>query len=204
MAVGQPIEFFFDFISPYGYYASTRIDELAASHGREVRWRVFFMRGLVQEKLGIDTPIFLLPLKGEYFRQDVPRMARYFEVPYDPVSVLDFNPLPAERAFLWIDERDPAAARQFAKNVYRATFGEARNLSAPEAVAAEGARVGMDAAALLAALGTAALKEKLAAATEAAAARGVWGTPTFVVDGELWWGADRLALIDEWLTRGGW
>ena len=200
----EPIEFWFDFISPYGYFASTRVDALAARHQRTVDWRVFFMRGLVQEKLGITEPIFTLPIKGDYFRADVPRMARWFGVAYDPISVVDFNPLPAERAFLWAKARDPAAAVGFAKRVYRATFGEARNLSSPDAVAAEIDRVGLNGAALREALDGTALKRELATQTEAAAARGVWGTPTFIVDGELWWGSDRMTLLDEWLARGGW
>lgn len=200
----SPIAFYFDFASPYGYFASTRIDAIGAKHGRAVDWRVFFMRVIVAQKMGMTRSLVEEPIKGPYVRHDIERMARYFGLPLNPANIGAFNPMNAERAFLFIKAGDPEAARVFAKRVYWRLFAEAQDMSDAETVAALAGELGLDRVAVRAGIDDPAIKARLRDETEAAAARGVWGTPTVDVDGELFWGSDRLALVDEWLTRGGW
>jgi 2-hydroxychromene-2-carboxylate isomerase len=201
-----PIDFWFDFVSPYGWFASTRIDALAAAHGRRVRWRAFHMRSIMMDKLGQTTPLLDTPLKGDYFRRDVPRMARWFGLPLRSGGLANFRSANASRAFLLIDEQDEAAAKRFAAGVFESHHAKATPPNTPEqlaqiAVERDAGWPGLD---LAAALGRDEAKERLRRSTDAAVAAGVWGTPTFVVDGELFWGADRLGLVDDWLRRGGW
>ncbi|MFZ4071818.1 MAG: 2-hydroxychromene-2-carboxylate isomerase [Caulobacterales bacterium] len=200
------IDFYFDFISPYGYFAAERIDALGVRHGRSVRWRAFNMRSVNFHHLGVDKPLFQAPLKGPYFQQDVPRTARWFGLPYAPGSVLDFNPLAAMRAFWWLCESDAALATSFAKAVFRTFFVEGQEPNTPDAVAAIVAPMAphLDLDTLRAHLDSPAARDRLKLETQAAVDAGVWGTPTFIVDGQMFWGADRLAMLDDWLTRGGW
>jgi len=202
--VADPIEFYFDFVSPYGYCAASRIDALAARHGRVVRWRTFNMRSVNATILGADRPLFQLPLKGPYFSQDVPRTVKWFGLPYRPGSVLDFNPLAALRTFWFLNDQNPEQAKAFAWRVMQAFFAEAVVPNEPMAVAALAEEAGCDPGPLLAYLQTPEAKARLKRETEAAVAAGVWGTPTFKVDDQLFWGCDRLPMLEDWLARGGW
>ena len=85
-----------------------------------------------------------------------------------------------------------------------AHWGEGRDLSAPEAVAEVAAGLGIDRAALLAAVADQRIKDLLKERTEAAIARGVFGSPFIFVDGEPFWGADRLPQVEAWLGKDGW
>lgn len=206
MTTAAPIDFYFDFLSPYGYFACTRIDELAARYGRSVRWRAFYMRGIMQDRLGQTRPFLDVPIKGDYYRHDVPRMARWFGLPLNSGGLGNFISANACRAFWLIDDRDPALARRFAREIFEWHHVRATPPNTPGQVAQAAANVGLDASVLdlTVQVQQAGAKQRLRRETDAAAAAGVWGTPTFVVDGEVFWGADRLYLVEDWLRRGGW
>jgi 2-hydroxychromene-2-carboxylate isomerase len=70
-----PIDFYFDFISPYGYFASLQIEQLAAKHGRSLRWHSMLLGVSVLKVMGLK-PLLETPLKGDYVRRDMPRQAR--------------------------------------------------------------------------------------------------------------------------------
>ena len=198
----NPLEFYFDFSSPYGYFASTRIDDIAARHGREVAWRPFLI-GVAFKATG-QAPLVQQPMRGPYHSHDFPRTARRLKVPFRMPESFPFLSLAAARAFYWLSDSDPARARALAKAVYHAAFGEGRNVTAAETVAEIAAALGIDKAALLAAVNDPAIKERLKTETDAALARGVFGSPFVFVDGEPFWGSDRLDQVEEWLATGGW
>jgi 2-hydroxychromene-2-carboxylate isomerase len=110
----------------------------------------------------------------------------------------------AGRAFYWLDGRDPGKARDLAKALYRAAFAQGRNISPRETVAAVGAEIGLDRDVVLAAIEDPAVKERLRAETESAIARGIFGSPFVIIDGEPFWGNDRLGDVRDWLKTGGW
>lgn len=112
--------------------------------------------------------------------------------------------MPAVRTFYWLADRDADLAKRFARAFVGAYFGEGRDVSPPEAMAAVAAREGIAADAVLAAIETPAVKERLKQETDAAMARGVFGAPFIFVDGEAFWGHDRLDQADRWLATGGW
>lgn len=201
-----PIDFYFDFISPYGYFAASRIDALAARHGRRVRWRAFHMRGVMQETLGQTQPLLDTPLKGDYLRHDVRRMARWFGLPFNSGGLANFSCANASRAFWLLDDLDPALAQRYAQEIFTSHHARATPPNRPEQVADAAQAVGHDPATLdlAAAVQLPEAKARLRTETDAAVQAGVWGTPSFVVDGEVFWGADRLPLLDDWLQRGGW
>ncbi len=114
------------------------------------------------------------------------------------------QPLAAMRGFVWLNGRDPALAKRFAQAVYHAQWAEARDISTPGAVAGLAVSLGVDYAEMLAALASDTVKDALRAQVEAAIAAGVFGVPTFVVDGEMFWGADRLPMAEHWIETGGW
>jgi 2-hydroxychromene-2-carboxylate isomerase len=81
-----PVEFYFDFTSPYGYLASEKIDALAARYDRRVKWRPFLM-GVALKATGAGI-LTRIPLKGEYALRDFARSARFLDVPYHPAGEL--------------------------------------------------------------------------------------------------------------------
>lgn len=194
------ILFYFDFSSPYAYLAAKRIDGVAARHGRTVDWRPFLLGVFFKENGG--RPLTEYPLKGDYSRHDFARSARRHGIPFRMPAIFPRPSTLAMRAALWIKQRDRARARIFCEAVFDAYFQHGRDIADP-AVLLDLA--GDLAPALAEGLDDPALKALARAETEAAIHQaGVFGAPYIVVDGEPFWGNDRLEMIDEWLTRGGW
>lgn len=195
------IEFFFDFGSPYSYFVSTRIDALAQRHGRKVVWRpVLLWAVLKAQEL---PPPFKHPLKESYLRRDTERCARFYDLPFRlPSHFPASSHLPA-RAFCWLQANAPALATPFAKRFFAAYFVEDVGISDAAAVADVLMQVtGESAETARAALSDIAAKNALQASVALAVERGVWGVPFIVIDGEPFFGADRLPLIEFKLGGG--
>jgi len=197
------IDFYFDFSSPYGYLASEKIEALAAKHGRGVDWHPI-MLGVIFKQTGA-APLTMIPLKGDYSRHDMARSARLY-------GVTDFRmpskfPIPSQapaRIVLWQKQRDAALAVKVIHALYRAFFAVDLDISAPENAVAVAATCGVDAVAARAAIDDPAVKEALKQENDRAVARGVFGSPFVIVDGEPFWGMDRLDQVERWLATGGW
>ena len=200
--MADSIDFYFEFASPYGYLASTQIDALAERHGRTALWHPI-MLGAAFKETGA-RPLTQTPLKGPYLLHDVPRFARLLGVPLTLPPVMPMNSLAASRACVWLEENDAEQAKRLAQALLHAHWGEGRDLSTPEAVAEVAAHLCIDRGALLTAVADQRIKDRLKAETQAAIDRGVFGSPFVFVDGEPFWGADRLPQVEAWLARGGW
>jgi 2-hydroxychromene-2-carboxylate isomerase len=200
--MADPIDFYFDFSSPYGYFASIKIDRLGERFGRQVNWRPI-MIGTAFKASG-NQPLVAQPLKGEYSKHDWDRLGRFMEVPWHFPDRFPVAALAPSRAFWWLNQRDAELARRFAEKVFLAYFGDGRDISDPAVTGMIGEALGVDRAALLEAISQAEWKQRLKDETEAAIARGVFGSPFIMVDGEGFWGADRLWMVKKWLERGGW
>jgi 2-hydroxychromene-2-carboxylate isomerase len=197
-----PVDFYFEFSSPYGYIASALADDLAGRIGRQVRWRPFLL-GPVFKATG-SAPLVNIPLKGDYSRHDFGRSARYYGVPFAMPPKFPIGTVAAMRAFYWADGRDAQLAKRLAKALYKAYFVEGKDIGEVPVVIEVASSLGVDAAALEAGLAEPTLKEKAKSEVDAAMARGVFGSPFFIVDGEPFWGCDRIPMLEAWLKRGGW
>lgn len=196
------IEFFFDFASPYGYVAAHLIEGVAAKHGRAVTWQPF-MLGAVFKVAGTQ-PLVNYPLKGDYSRHDMARTARLHNVPLRMPDTFPIGTVGAARIFYWLAAHQPAASVPWAKAAYTAYFADNRDISQAPVLEALLKEQGLDVAAVVAGMESAEIKAQLRAVTEGAVARGVFGSPYFFVDGEPFWGNDRLDMMDRWLATGGW
>ena len=197
-----PIEFWFDFSSPYGYVAAELIDGVAARHGRTVNWHPILL-GPIFKAVGTQ-PLTMLPIKGEYSKHDFARMARLHKVAFSLPERFPIGTQVAARAFYLIADHDAAQARDFAGRVYRACFAEGRDVADPAVVMQLAAAAGVDTAALAEPLKGEAIKERMKAEVENAMRAGVFGSPHFIVDGEPFWGVDRIPMMEEWIRTGGW
>ena len=202
MSTGAPVDFYFEFSSPYGYIAAERADEFEKRLGRPLAWHATLL-GPVFKMTG-GAPLTAIPMKGDYSKRDFVRSARFHGVPFEPPRNFPINSVAACRAFYWAQDRDPAQAKALAKALYRAFFAQGKDISAPATVVEVAQSQGLDDAALAAALEDPALKERTKRAVDEAIGRGVFGSPFFVIDGEPFWGVDRMPMAEEWVRRGGW
>jgi 2-hydroxychromene-2-carboxylate isomerase len=198
----QPIEFYFDFSSPYGYMASTQIDPLAEKYGRTVTWKPILLGAVF--KVSGSKPLVDLPMKGDYFVRDFERSAGFYGVPFKRPPGFPFAPIAASRAYYWLADRDPELAKRLAKVIYHAGFGIGRDIASIDVIAELAAPLGIKADELKVALNDQAIKDRLRAEVDAAVARKVFGSPFIFVDGEPFWGVDRLPQVEKWLKTGGW
>lgn len=200
--MAHPIDFYFDFSSPYGYFASAKINELAAKHGRSVIWRPILLGAVF--KITGQQPLPTIPLKGSYASHDLVRSARLFGVPYKMPSKFPVSATAPSRAFYWVSDKDPMLAIKLAQALYHAYFAEDRDISNPEVAANVAAKLGLEKDQVAQALNDPAVKERLKTEVDAAIERGVFGSPFIIVDKEPFWGSDRLDQVDKWLATGGW
>ncbi|MGE0348474.1 2-hydroxychromene-2-carboxylate isomerase [Hydrogenophaga sp.] len=194
----KPLHFHFDFISPYGYFASLRVEDLAARHGRTVAWHPMLLGVAVLKVMGLK-PLMDTPLKGDYVERDVLRHAREHGVPMkrQPRDAV-MHPLACGRALAWVNRHCPDRAAAVTHALYGACWGEGQDLSTPASLEpVVGAEVAQAAASEEAAL-------LLRAEIDASIAAGIFGSPTLVIDGEPFWGVDKLEQAERWLARGGW
>jgi 2-hydroxychromene-2-carboxylate isomerase len=195
------IDFYFDLSSPYGYIASTRIEALAARHGRSVHWRAVLL-GAVFKATG-GAPLVELPLKGSYARRDFERSARFHGVPYRHPDRFPVSTSAAARLFYWLQGQEPALAIAFARQVFSDYFVDGHDISAPQHAIGVCAGLGVPAEAAQQALASATVKEALQREVQAAIDRGVFGSPFIIVEGEPFWGVDRFDQLERWLATGG-
>ena len=199
--MAEPILFTFDFTSPYSYLASEKIDALAENYGRQVQWRPVLL-GAIFKALG-TVSLVKQPGMADYGVRDFVRSARFLGIPYAHPANFPVSSVAPSRAYYWLHGQDCTLARRFAHEVFRAYFASGQDISDVAVVLALAAKVGADETALAAGMQLPEIKERLRAETDAALARGTFGAPWVVVDGEPFWGADRLPQIERWLETGG-
>jgi 2-hydroxychromene-2-carboxylate isomerase len=201
------IQFFFDYVSPYAYLAWTQIHAIAREHGEEVEPVPVLFAGLL-EAHGTRGPAEV-PARRRYLMKDVPRIAITYGVPVNAPFAHPFNPLLALRVSSLPMPAD--VRRALVDGLYRATWVERRRVVDADVVDDVARAAGYGDGASASAV-TPESKERVRAQTERAIQAGVFGVPTMVADGELFWGCDSLPHLrrhlsgdlripDEWVTR---
>lgn len=192
----KQIEFFWDPASPYTYLAGTQIDALAARHGAAVAWKPFVL-GKVFEATGNRAPA-TIPAKGKHLFQDIQRWAALYGVLLRFPKIFPINSIAALRAGCAANTQGRGG--EFAQAVMHAYWAEGADIAQPEALVAIASGIGLDGAALLAQTQDQAIKDQLRANTDEALQRGAFGAPTFYVGDQMFWGNDRLVLLENCLA----
>ncbi len=182
------IDFYFDIVSPYTYVASEEIEALAERCQASVTWKPIFLGGLFKS-LNNPNVFGSVPQKVPYLKKDMERLTRFRNLPYRFPDTFPVNTILAQRALMVLPEAQrPAAAHQ----LFRAFWAEGKDVTDPEVVAAA---TGADAVAQAGTVGKPALLEM----TQEAMDRGAFGLPAFFVGDELFFGHDRLDLLEAFL-----
>jgi len=195
----KSIDFYFDYSSPFGYLAATRVGALAARHGRAVNWYPILL-GAVFKATGSPV-VATMPLKGEYTAHDALRSARFHGIPLKLPSKFPIAGQAPARITCWVRNHAPGRVEAAVLALYRAYFLDDQDISSPEVAARVAGQAGFDAA--LAATQDEAIKAQLKTEVEAAIARKVFGSPMMFIDAEPFWGLDRMDQMERWLQTGG-
>jgi 2-hydroxychromene-2-carboxylate isomerase len=196
----QTLDFWFEFASTYSYPAAMRISAAAKALDVAVRWRPFLLGPLFKANGWTTSPFNIYPAKGRYMWRDLARICSVLDLPFAEPPGFPQNTILAARVALIGLERD--WGEDFCRAIYRAQFGDGRNIGDTEIVGDVLNSLGQDGAVVIMEAQSDDNKARLRAQTEEAAARGIFGAPSFVTsDAELFWGNDRLEAALDWIKR---
>ena len=195
---GPPVTFFFDLHSPWSYLASVLIGPLARRHGVPIHWRPIHLANLM-DRIGGMRPLDQSPARIAWYRQDLAdRMAQH-DLPYDPHPDYPLRPSRALRACVYAAERGCADA--FVRTVMRGYWSGKRDISDLAVLQAMAGEAGLGPRAVADIVADERYKAAVVANTDDAIARGVFGVPSFILEGKLFFGSDRMDRLDAALGR---
>ncbi|WP_423194238.1 2-hydroxychromene-2-carboxylate isomerase [Cupriavidus sp. H18C2] len=194
----RQVEFFFDFGSPYSYLAYKELPRVAARTGATIVWRPMLLGG-VFKATGNHSPMEI-EAKRQWSDSDLACWARRYGVPFRHNPHFPVNTLALMRGAVGYQRKGDADFQRYVDAIYTAMWEAGRNLNDPNEIGKVLAEAGLDAREALAMLDDPEVKAELKRATEDAVARGIFGAPSFIVDGQLYWGNDRLLFVEEQLA----
>lgn len=198
----QTVDVFYDIASSYSYLACTQLDALATRTGAEIRWRPFLLGG-VFKATGNDMPA-RVPQKARWMLGDLDRWAKKYGIPMRMPSRFPIVTVSTQRALVAAERLfGHDAQKKLALALFTAYWGEDRDAADKAVIGEIATSVGLDGAAIVSGIDAQETKDTLRANTEDAVARGAFGAPAMFFDGELFWGNDRLDLLEEAIRAKG-
>ena len=190
----KTLDFYFDFGSPTAYLAHCRLQQLSEQYGLVVNYRPMLLGGVFKATDNMSP--MAIPAKGKYMNEyDLPRFAKRYGV------ALNFNPFfPINTLQLMrgaIAAQAAGCLAHYVNAVYPAMWVDQKNMGDPDVMREVLDSAGLDAEGLMAACADPEVKAALIAGTEEAVAKGAFGAPTMYMDGEMYFGQDRLDFIEE-------
>jgi 2-hydroxychromene-2-carboxylate isomerase len=198
------LEFFFDCSSPWTYLAFTRVVPMARRRGVEIEWRPILVGGVFN---AVNQDVYERranpdPRKATYYEKDLQDWARFCGIEIGRPPVFPVRAVAAMRAVIAADEK--GALVPFARAVFEAYWGKLKDISQASVLEAAATEAGLDGAALLARSESDDIKRRLRANTDEVIARGGFGSPTIFINvNDMYFGNDRLPLVEAALSRQG-
>ena len=191
----RTLDFYFDYLSPFAYFAAVRLPDICQSRGVELQYRPVLFAGLLNH-WGQLGPAEVLPKAIHTFKTTY-RYAALGGIPFSPPRFHPFVPLTALRATL----RDICGDDQalVVKTLFELGWAEGRDPGDSKDIADALTAAGLDGDTLVAATREEEAKQSLRMDTEDAIARGVFGVPTMIAGDELFWGVDQLPYLELYL-----
>ena len=197
----EPVAFYFDLSSPFAYLASTQVAALSARTGVSIAYRPILLGALFKSIGTPNVPLFAMPPpKQAYYAHELARWSERWGVPFQQSSRFPINTVRPLRIVLSAAE---GARPKLVDAFFRAVWADDRDVGDEAVLRSIIEEAGQDADALLAASLAEPAKLALREATAEAEARGVFGVPTFAVGDALFWGQDRLELVEDAIALPG-
>ncbi|CRI57502.1 2-hydroxychromene-2-carboxylate isomerase [Pseudomonas sp. CCOS 191] len=197
--MSKTVEFFLDLGSPATYLASTQLPALCARHGARLVYKPILLGGVFQAT-GNASPV-MVPAKGRYMRIDLKRYADRYGVPLTLPPGFPVNTLNLMRGLIGIQLFAEERFEGLLKVLFEGLFVHGRNLADPAVLDETLAAGGFEAEMFHELAARPEVKDALRKATEEAVERGLFGAPTFFVDGQMFFGQDRLDFVEQALVR---
>ena len=191
--MSKTIDFYYDYGSPAAYLAWTQIFDLADKHGAKVVRKPALLGGIFKNT-GNSAPANV-PAKGKYLFKDIRRFSKRYGVPFQFNENFPINTIYLMRGAL--HARREGFLPEYDKTCFEAVWVNNKNMNDPAVVTQVMIDAGFDAAAIGAAMQELSIKKELFEVTDEAVAAGLFGMPTFIIDGEMFWGQDRLDFVEE-------
>ena len=190
------LEFWFEFASTYSYPAAHAVEGAATARGVQIAWRPFLLGPIFAAQGWNDSPFNIYPAKGVYMWRDLARICAAQGLPLKKPSQFPRGSLLAARiAYRFSDE---PWVGEFVRRVYSANFADDLDISSPFVIGKILSDMGQVPTPLMQAAQEQATKDAFRAQAEKAVQIGIIGAPSFVVDGEVFWGGDRLKEALDW------
>jgi 2-hydroxychromene-2-carboxylate isomerase len=190
------VEFWFEFASTYSYPAAFAVEERARARGLRTTWRSFLLAPIFGAQGWNDSPFNIYLAKGAYMWRDLARLCARQGLALRRPTQFPRNGLLAARVACRYAEENWLP--EFVRRVYAANFRDDRDISSAETIGQIVDTLGLTAGEILAEAQTQSAKEALRAQTDRAIKLGLIGAPSFTVDGEVFWGGDRMEQAFDW------
>lgn len=200
MSTTKTIDFYYDLTSPYSYVAAEQIEEIAKAGGRTVNYKPTLL-GFVFKSTGNSAPM-MNPTKGKYSANDFLRTARFHGLPIQWPKAFPINATVASRALLKLKATQPEKMGDLTRALFKAYFAQGHDITTEEGVATVASSIGLNGVDLAAANGDEVYKDAMRQAVQESIDAGMFGAPYFVVDGEAFWGQDRIEQLRRWVVQG--
>ena len=199
--MGKKLEFFFDCSSPWTYLAFSRIEDLARRHGANLAWKPFLVGGIFNtiNPSVYETRQRPVKAKARYYGKDLQDWARFYGLKIIQPAVFPVNSVKAMRGAFVAEEH--RALPQYSRRVFESYWGDDRDISRDDVLREIVAAAGLDATEFFDKIARPEYKDKLRANTDELIERGGFGSPTIFVDGSMFFGNDRLPLVEYELSR---
>jgi 2-hydroxychromene-2-carboxylate isomerase len=193
------VGFWFDFASTYSYPAAMRIESVAQKYGTTIEWNAFLLGPVFKAQGWNDSPFNIYPAKGKYMWRDMERICESLSIPFRRPTVFPRNGIFAAR--IGVRFKDAPWIGKFVKAMFTANFAQDMDIGDHTVVAQCVRDSGMDPDEVIREATSAESKPLLRLQNETAAGLNLFGAPSFVVNGELFWGNDRMEQAFEWPAR---
>ena len=197
-AAKPPVTFFFDVHSPWSYLASALVGPLTRRHGASILWRPIHLANLM-DRIGGMRPLDQTRARVAWYEQDIADRMAYHGLPYAPHPDYPLRPSRALRSCVYAAERGCADA--FVRTVMRGYWFEKKDISDIVVLQDMADAVGLGPRPLAEIVAGEGYKRAVAANTDDAIASGAFGVPSFLFDRKLYFGSDRIDLLDAALCR---
>lgn len=195
------MEFWFEYGSTYTYLSVMRIENEATKYGISVNWKPFLLMPIMIEQ-GMDQGPFLpYPRKLEYMWRDLERRAKYRGLEYKKPSVYPPNTLLTARIGLLAAQE--GWCPQFSRKIFHLHFVEDKTIGTEQNLTETLSKLGKDPKEIIQKAQNLKIKDALRKQTESAKKIGIFGSPSFIIGSELFWGDDRLEDALNWCSNPG-
>lgn len=193
----KTVDFYFDFMSPYAYLASTQLPRLATQY--QIHLVLHPIDLVAARRAAGNTGPFNrdIPPKMKYLMTDLQRWAKRYNVPFTMPKGLDTARL--NRGVLWARTQSAEAERRYFHAAYAAVWGRGGDPADPELLQSVTREAGLSPEDCRRGVDSEAIVQAYAQENHAAQARGVFGVPIFIVDEQMYWGNDRIEFLEEYL-----